>query len=195
MKKYKGLLIASIILIVIGLIGIMCLGLFTGSFSKGSCRGFNRFNQSMLSDVDRHFIEQMIPHHQEAVDMAELALTKAEHDELKQLAESIRDSQLREIDDMTSWYKSWYGTEVPESTVGGMGMMDDMTDIASLEAAELFDKEFIEQMIPHHQMAIMMASMMVGRTDRAEMKKLAQDIIRIQTEEINLMSAWYNKWY
>lgn len=125
--------------------------------------------------------------------MAELALTKAKHDELKQLAESIIDSQSREIVDMASWYKSWYTTEVPESAVGSM--MDNMTDLNALETAELFDKEFIEQMIPHHQMAIIMVSMMLNRTDRAEMKKLAQDIIRTQTEEINLMSAWYNKWY
>ena len=192
MKKYKGLLIASIILIVLGLIGIMFLGIFTGGCNKGSvCR----FNQSRLSDIDRQFIEQMIPHHQDAVDMAVLALTKAEHDELKKLATSIRDSQSREIDDMASWYKSWYAAEVPESTVSGMGMMDDMTDLELLENAELFDKEFIEQMIPHHQMAIMMASMMLNRTEHIEMKKLAQDIISTQTEEINLMSTWYNKWY
>lgn len=192
MKKYKGLLIASIILIVLGLIGIMCLGLFTGGFNQ---RSFSGFNQSMLSDIDRHFIEEMIPHHQDAVDMSELALTKAEHEKLKQLAESIRDNQLREINDMASWYKSWYGSEVPESSIGNMGMMEDMTDLKSLESAELFDKEFIEQMIPHHQMAIMMASMMLNRTDRAEMKKLAQDIIRTQREEIDQMSAWYSEWY
>ena len=51
---------------------------------------------------------------------------------------------------MASWYKSWYAAEVPESTVGGMRMMDGMTDLNALETAELFDKEFIEQMIPHH---------------------------------------------
>ncbi|MCL5072208.1 MAG: DUF305 domain-containing protein [Actinobacteria bacterium] len=192
MKKYKGLLIASIILIVIGLTGIMALGLSTGGCNKGSvCR----FNQSMLSDIDRHFIEEMIPHHQDAVDMAELAITKAEHDELKQLAESIKDSQLKEIGNMASWYKSWYGTQVPESTVGGMGMMNYMTDLKSLESAEQFDKEFIEQMIPHHRMAIMMVSMLINRTEHSEMKKLAQDIIKTQTEEINQMSVWYNEWY
>ena len=195
MKKYKGLLIASIILIVIGLIGIMCLGLFTGSFGKGSCRGFNRFNQSMLSDIDRHFIEQMIPHHQDAIEMSELALKKAEHEELKTLAESIIDSQSREINNMASWYKSWYGAVVPETKTIGMGMMDDMNDMESLENAEIFDKEFIKQMVPHHQMAVMMASMLLNRTKHSEMRELAQDIIRTQTEEINQMKAWYSKWY
>ena len=192
MKKYKGLLIASIILIVIGLIGIMFLGIFTGSCNNGS---FCRLNQGMFSDIDRHFIEQMIPHHQDAVDMAELALTKAEHDELKALAASIKESQSREINDMASWYKSWYGTEVPESATFEMGMMDDMTDMGALEIAEDFDKAFIEQMIPHHQMAIMMVSMLLNRTERSEMKKLAQDILRTQTEEINKMSTWYSQWY
>jgi len=195
MKNHKGLLIASAILIAIGLIGIMGLGLFTGSFSKGSCRGFNRFNQSMLGDIDRHFIQEMIPHHQDAVDMAELALTKAEHDELRQLAESIKDNQSREINDMASWYKSWYGTDVPDSTTFGMGMMDDMTDLADLEDAEIFDKKFIQQMIPHHQTAIMMASMLLNQTKHKEMQELAQDIITTQTEEINKMSAWYSQWY
>jgi uncharacterized protein (DUF305 family) len=192
MKKYKGLLIASVILIAMGLIGIMSLGLFTGGCNQGSAC---KFNQGMFSDIDRHFIEEMIPHHEDAIAMAELAPTKAEHDELKQLAEGIRDSQSREIEDMASWYKSWYGTEVPESTVGSMGMMDDLTDLKLLETAELFDKEFIEQMIPHHQMAIMMTSMLLNRTKHIEMKKLAQDIIRAQTEEINQMSAWYSEWY
>lgn len=192
MKKYKGLLIASIFLIVIGLIGIICLGFFEGGFNKGiPCR----LNQGRFGDIDRHFIEQMIPHHQDAVDMAKIAITKASHDELKELAESIRDSQSREISDMTSWYKSWYGTEVTEAATFEMEMMEDMTNLKALEDAEIFDKEFIEQMIPHHQMAIMMASMLLNRTDRTEMKQLAQDILNTQTEEINQMSIWYSEWY
>ena len=192
MKKYKGLLTVSIILIAIGLIGIMSLSLIAGGFTQRSVCGLSL---GMMGDIDRHFIEQMIPHHEDAVHMAELALTKADHEELEQLAENIRNNQSREINDMRSWYKSWYDAEVPEFAIGGMGMMEDMTDLKLLEGAKLFDKEFIEQMIPHHQMAIMMAYMMLSRTEREEMKKLAQDIIRTQTEEINQMAQWYSKWY
>ena len=57
------------------------------------------------------------------------------------------------------------------------------------------DRHFIEQMIPYHQMAIMMASMLLSRTEREEMKRLAQDIVRTQTEEINQMGQWYGEWY
>ena len=192
MKKNKGFLIISIIFITVGLIGIMSLNLIAGGFTQRSVCGLGL---GMMSDIDRHFIEQMIPHHEDAVLMAELALTKADHEELKKLAENIKSGQSREIGEMRSWYKSWYGTEVLESAIGGMGMMEDMTDFESLENAKLFDKEFIEQMIPHHQMAIMMASMMLRGTEREEMKKLAQDIINTQTEEINQMSVWYSDWY
>lgn len=196
MKKNKRILIISIILIAVGLIGIMSLSLLSGVFTQSSFCGLGT---GMMGDLDRHFIEQMIPHHEDAVLMAELALTKADHEELKKLAENIKREQSREIGEMRSWYKSWYGTDVPESVIemGGMGqgMMGDGTDLESLENAKLFDKEFIEQMIPHHQMALMMVSMMLRGTEHEEMKKLAQDIIRTQTEEINQMNAWYSDWY
>ncbi len=69
----------------------------------------------MVTDIDRHFIEQMIPHHEDAVLMAELALTKAEHPELRELATNIKRDQSREIDQMRSWYRSWYGS-IPPNT-------------------------------------------------------------------------------
>ena len=57
-----------------------------------------------------------------------------------------------------------------------------------------FDKKFIEEMIPHHQMAVMMAEMLKSGTQREEMRKLADDIIKAQTEEIEMMREWYSDW-
>jgi uncharacterized protein (DUF305 family) len=74
-------------------------------------------------------------------------------------------------------------------------MMGDETDIDELENADDFDKEFIEQMIPHHQMAIMMANMLLNSTERKEMETLAQNIIKAQTKEINDMRSWHAEWY
>jgi len=191
--KNKGILISSIILISIGLLGIMSLNLFPGSFTQ---RPFCRSGIGMMGDPDRRFIEEMIPHHEDAVMMSELALEKSDNEEIIELAENIKREQSREIDEMRSWYRSWYGTDVPEYA-GGMTqtMMGDMTDLGLLEDTEDFDREFIEQMIPHHQMALTMVSMMLYGTERQEMKKLAEDIIRTQTEEINQMRAWYSQWY
>ena len=65
--------------------------------------------------TDRHFIEMMIPHHEGAIKMADLALKRSKRPEIKQLAQSIKSDQTREIAQMTSWYKQWYGTSVPSA--------------------------------------------------------------------------------
>ena len=62
----------------------------------------------MMNNIDEHFIEQMIPHHDGAIDMAKLALQKAKRPEIKTLAENIISAQEKEITDMQGWYKSWY---------------------------------------------------------------------------------------
>jgi uncharacterized protein (DUF305 family) len=172
--------------------------------------GYKNGNQSNTmqneSLIDAHFIEQMIPHHEDAITMAELAQEKAQRPEIKKLAEDIISSQGTEISHMKDWYKSWFGKEVPEgSTVMNqhgmntsndmhMGMMGNDMDMTRLENAQDFDKIFIEDMIPHHQMAVMMANMLKGGTQRSEMKNLADDIIIAQTDEIEQMRQWYLEW-
>lgn len=157
---------------------------------------------TMMGDnIDKHFIEGMIPHHDGAIKMAELALERTRREEIKTLSENIISSQTFENVQMREWYKQWFGKEVEDNFSqtgyhGGMmmGMMDDEDDLKSLENAANFDKKFIEEMIPHHQMAVMMAEMLKSGTQRDEMKKLADDIIKAQTEEIDMMRAWYKDW-
>ena len=110
---------------------------------------------------------------------------------------------------MREWYGVWYGIDVPEyqgavtdgrmwqgNGIGmmGSGMRGRMTDLVKLENAPRFDKEFIEQMVPHHQMAIMMAGM-VQNSEHREMRVLGGSIIRSQNAEINQMRVWYSTWY
>ena len=161
---------------------------------------------AMAGSIDRHFLEQMIPHHEDAITMAKLAQTKARRSEVKQLAKNIIDSQGKEINQMKVWYKDWFGKDVPQDTpVMGqhgmtqtsgmhMGMMGDASDIQKLDQAEDFDRAFVENMIPHHQMAVMMATMLKNSTRRPEMVKLADDIIAAQTNEINQMRQWLASW-
>jgi uncharacterized protein (DUF305 family) len=47
---------------------------------------------------EQHFITMMIPHHEDAIAMANMALTRAEHPEIKQLAKNIKTSQSQEIE-------------------------------------------------------------------------------------------------
>src|SRR3989344_2842498 len=145
-------------------IGLVLAGVFGGTMFSG----YNNGNSGMMGNIDQHFIEQMIPHHEGAIAMANLALERATHPEIKTLAEAILKAQTAENQDMRAWYQDWFGKSVPEgapSMMGGMmsqgGMhMGNTQDIDALKNASDFDKEFIEQMIPHHQMAIMMARML-----------------------------------
>ncbi len=193
---------------IVGLVlGILLAPIFMPSMPWGGRmmqRDSMMGNDQMAGQIDSHFIENMIPHHEDAITMANLALTRAEHQEIKTLSNNIIKSQSEEIDQMKQWYKSWFESEVPNSNSSmgrGMGMMmnggmmGNETDIKTLENAKPFDKEFIEQMIPHHQMAVMMAQMLSRSTNRPEMKQLAENIISAQTKEINQMREWYRAWY
>lgn len=179
--------------------GIMkMMGIGSG---KSMMQSFNSGN----SVIDAHFIEQMIPHHEDAITMANLALEKSNREEIRELAHNIIESQSKEIRQMKEWYKNWYGRELPTGdqvmNVHGMGsgrmhmgMMGNDTDMKRLENSSDFDKMFIEEMVPHHQMAVMMASMLKNGTSRPEMRQLADDIITAQTKEIGEMRDWYTAW-
>ena len=190
----KSLVIGGVVGIIIGVL------VYPALFSQ------NKSVQTkiMASRVDNHFIEQMIPHHEGAIDMAKVALEKAKHPELKTLAQNIIAAQTKEIGDMKGWYKTWFGVDVPAGTghmmngqmMGGSMMhMGSMAgDMDTLKNAKDFDLEFIRQMIPHHELAVMMAQMLQGTTDRPEMKQLAQNIIDSQTKEIEMMRGWMIAW-
>jgi uncharacterized protein (DUF305 family) len=150
----------------------------------------------MGGDIDRNFIEQMIPHHESAIAMAKLAQQKTSRPEIKSLADDIITSQSDEIIKMRYWYEQWYGVEVPKQNTanGMMSMMYDSSDIDTLRQAVDFDKVFLEEMIPHHQMAVMMANMLKSGTGRQDMKTLARDIISSQSKEIDMMQTWQTQW-
>src|SRR3989338_7199730 len=184
----KNLIIAVIVGIVLGAVA------WSGVGPQG-----NRAASAL--SIDRHFIEQMIPHHDDAITMAELALTRAKRPEIKNLATAIVTAQTKENNQMRTWYQDWYGQKVPvlNTSMGGHGMMhggmmSGDTDFSTLETSIDFDRDFIREMIPHHQMAVMMASMLIGSTERPEMKKLGDDIIKAQTREIEQMRARYDEW-
>ena len=146
-----------------------------------------------FNDTDVTFASQMIPHHQQAIEMAELADTRAQSQEVKDLAVQIKRAQGPEIQEMTAWLEAW-GQPIP-SDMGGMdmggsmpGMMseDEMGQLESAAGVE-FDRMFLTMMISHHEGAIRMA-----KTEQADGKNqdaidLAVQIEQAQTEETATM--------
>ena len=159
---------------------------------------------------DQRFIAAMIPHHQGAIAMAELALRKARRPEIRALAQRIISSQSQEIGQMRQWYQQWYGAPVPVLEAyahGGMGMgghgmgmgiggtSRPGTDLAALSRAQDFDRAFLSEMVAHHRMGVMMAAMAQIHTRHLELLDLEQAMVRVQSSEINQMEAWARQWF
>ena len=160
-----------------------------------------------MQPVDQRFIVMMIAHHDGAIAMADLALTRAQRPQIKALAQQIKTSQTAENAEMRRWYRQWYGTDVPTWAASGMGMGSGMgmasgmgmpgmaTSLEVLRAAPDFDRAFIEQMIAHHRMGVMMASHAQWNTQHPELRQLEASMVRVQSEEIAQMEQWYRQWY
>ncbi|WP_437872728.1 DUF305 domain-containing protein [Sorangium sp. So ce302] len=159
--------------------------------------------EAASAPFDRQFIDMMTPHHEGAVMMAMTAQERAEHAELKAMADEIVSAQNQEISQLKSWREQWYGSgETPPMNEMPMlpGMEHDATmDMAreseELKTAEPFDRAFIDAMIPHHEMAIDAAEMAQQKAEHAEIRTLAAGIIEAQQREIDQMKAWRAAWY
>ncbi len=160
----------------------------------------NMARQMVMKDgkySDERFIDAMVPHHQGAIEMANVALKNAEHEEIKELSRNIISSQQAEIEELKAIKKEEFGTsnvpmEMNQEQMRSMGMMMDPQQLANKEP---FDKAFIEAMIPHHQSAIEMAEVAYEKSENSRIKELAGDIISAQKREIEQMKQWRKEWY
>lgn len=143
-----------------------------------------------FSSADVMFAQMMIPHHQQALDMSELALQKAQSPELLDLATQIRDEQDPEIAQMRSWLESAGASEDMGHASHGMdGMLsaEQMAQLLSATGAE-FERLFLEGMIGHHEGAIAMAQMVVD-SNNSEVRALAESIVSSQQIQIDYMKT------
>ncbi|WP_430868231.1 DUF305 domain-containing protein [Demequina aurantiaca] len=150
-----------------------------------------------FNDADEMFVTMMIPHHQQAVEMADVVLAKDGVDErVTDLAVQIKDAQAPEIELMLGWLDAWGVEFDPTSTAGHAGMDQDAgdgmmssEDMAVLEEATGEDAGaiFLEQMVVHHEGAVDMAEIALQDAKSPEVQALAQQVIDDQTAEIAVM--------
>jgi len=160
--------------------------------------------------IDRAFIDMMVPHHESAIAMAEIAQERAEHSELRQLADDIVAAQSAEISQMTDWREEWFGSadtpsmeempvppgmSVPAGHSMSGGTMDMMAEVDGLRDADPFDRAFIDAMIRHHEQAVEAAEIVAAQTERDEVRALAEGIVEAQTREIEQLRDWRAEWY
>ena len=223
MKRYTTSLRALALLFAVALALASCAGATSSSAQQGSSeqdggeesagdmQGMDHSNMDMGSEgmmnasemlmengeySDERFIDAMVPHHQGAISMAQVALENAEHLELLQLAENVISTQQAEIEELRAIKEQEFGTsEVPmQMSPEEMEMMG-MEDPAELANQWPFDEAFINAMIPHHQSAIDMAQVALDESDNPAIRDLAGRIVEDQTREIEQMRGWLEEWY
>ncbi len=136
------------------------------------------------SAQDIMFAEMMIPHHEQAIEMADLALAISQDSEVLSLATQIKSAQAPEIEEMKSWGSSHMGSHAGHM-MDGMLSDEELEELSRASGPD-FDRLFLEGMIKHHEGAIEMAEMIL-ESKNAEAASLARNIIETQKTEIETM--------
>ena len=186
--------------VLLGIIILLSTLLFTirtnrdgGSDFMGMGHGTSSTQSSSddsYTGADIMFLQMMIPHHQQAVDISNLALKTSKDSELLALAKTIRDAQSAEIIQMKMWLKeAGAGTDMGHSMDGMGGMLDD-AELSALSAAtgKNFDTLWLKGMIGHHDGAIHMTTM-INDAQNTEIKTFGENVVKDQSAQIKQMEA------
>lgn len=167
--------------------------------------GHDMASMEMDYPFDQLYIDMMIPHHESIIALAEAALPRLTDPRLITMAENIISAQTTENEQMSAWREAWYGSSdvnMSEASMNAMleampvGTMDEMmhemdpaAQVASFCAAENPDLAFIDQAIPHHQMAVDVSKIALEKAEHPEIKTTAEDVIAAQQAEIDQLNA------
>ncbi|THA33479.1 DUF305 domain-containing protein [Streptomyces sp. A1547] len=150
--------------------------------------------------ADVAFAQGMIPHHRQAIEMADLAATRAESAEVKKLAGEIKKAQDPEIKTLSGWLTSW-GEQLPAEGQGqghgghdlsGMMPAEEMRQLES-SSGKAFDTAFLTMMVKHHEGAVAMAKTEQSDGTYQPAKDMAGAIITSQSAEIVRMNTLLGK--
>lgn len=174
-------------------LGALALAVVLGSSAN------TRGQQMGDMPYDLHFIDMMITHHQEGIEMAQMVDSKTKNPRLKTFAQKTAAEQQKAIEDLQRYRNQFYTGKPPmdpsmiESMMQSMhgGMMMNMEDTRrKLLAAQgtAFDRLFLDTMIHHHQMASGMAKEATTKAEHAEIKEYARKAVTRQQSEIAEMN-------
>lgn len=141
-----------------------------------------------MTGSDAMFLQMMIPHHEQAIVMSDLALKISKNPAILDLAKQIKAAQNPEIAQMKNWLAESGFSADPGHSMDGMGGMLSNEDlqVLSKSSGKDFEKLFLNGMIQHHQGAIQMVNMLSNSKD-TELKNFGQTIVKTQSAEIELM--------
>ena len=160
------------------------MGNASGHMGHGSSSSTN----PNYTGADIMFLQMMIPHHQQAIDISNLAMKASQDAELIELAKIIARDQAAEIKQMKAWLADAGASEDMGHSMDGMGGMLNDDELAALSAAtgKEFDVLWLKGMTEHHDGAIHMTQM-IEDAQNADIKAFGTKVIKDQSEQIDQM--------
>ena len=192
--KKTGALVAIIVVLLVIILGFSMNrnnedGFF-GMHGNDSMGMHDNSGSATYTGADVMFLQMMIPHHQQAIDISNIALKTSKDSEILALAQTIITAQSAEIKQMNSWLKdAGYNVGMGHSMDGMGGMLDD-AEISALSAAsgKNFDLLWLKGMIGHHDGAIHMTTM-IRDASNPEIKTFGEKVVKDQTAQIAQMNS------
>lgn len=187
--KKTGILVGIIAVLALGIVFLLAGNSGGPMDHSGHGSSSKEESSSKYSADEIMFAQMMIPHHEQAVTMSELAFANTTNAEVLALATAIRDGQAPEISQMQAWIgnKTGHDAGSHNMTMGGMLSEEELETLASLKD-EAFDQLFLTSMIAHHEGALDMVDMIKDSTN-SEVTALASNIVKSQSAEIQAMKA------
>ena len=185
--KKTGILVGIIAVLALGIVFLLAGNSGAPMDHSGHGSTSEEKSSSQYSADEIMFAQMMIPHHEQAVIMSELALSNTTTPEIVALATAIRDAQAPEIIQMQSWIDGKSESHMHDMEMGGMLTDAELAELASLKGAA-FDQKFLTAMIAHHEGALDMVDM-INDSSNSEVKTLAANIVTSQSAEIEAMKA------
>lgn len=189
MKKFLAI-------VAIGTLSLLVIGCGSTKTSSSDDTSPTDTFVTQFNDADVMFAQMMIPHHEQAIEMSDIALdpTVGASDEVLSLARDIKAAQDPEIAQMTALLESWGQSTAMDSSMdhsemmSGMLTVEEITTLGTLRGTA-FDTAWIQAMIKHHEGAIQMAIDVQNDGINTDVQKLASTIIATQQAEIDAMKA------
>jgi uncharacterized protein (DUF305 family) len=167
------------------------------AFAAANARMHKDMAIKFTGNADADFVRAMIPHHQGAVDVAEIVLKFGKDDEVRKLATDIIAAQKVEIAQMQAWLrkngKAAAGPKAAEIIEAYDDINAEMHQEMSIGLTGKADVDFVAGMIPHHEGAVEMAKVLLLYGNDAELRRLAEDVVRSQSAEIVIMIGWLRR--
>ena len=200
---------------IVAVVGVVALGAGVGIGAAAWAGGDHEGDTTASSDASGHggmtmdgattnpghgsqlseqaFLEQMVPHHESAIQMAQIAVAKGNSPEVRGLADGILAAQQDEIAHMRAIHRDAFGQELDPSETAPHASVD-LSELETASGAE-FDRAFLRMMVPHHASAIAMCEEVMMGEPREEVGALADEIVAAQAKEIGEMQEWRERFF